>query len=440
VRELLVGPRYWVLVTLAVAIVVLTACGGGEAEQGPRADSTSRTPASGTPGVTPTAAPESTLSGGGECFNRPVTTVGTPGADTIRAAPGRDIILGLGGNDHITGLRGRDMVCSGPGADVIDDVGTSASTKDDMHYTSAIRIDSGPGNDELTVGTAFKVYTGSGNDNLTVTHFALLAFLGPGHDHLTSTGWGVDNVHLEGGNDQVDNASPEVEATQRTVVYFDRDTTDMRVNLATGIAVSAAGNRERVQLHNIHAVSMGGGHNIVRGTPDMDYILAGKGSLIAYGGETRDQIAGGPGNDRIYAGGGKDSSSGNGGDDIIYSGPGGDWAGGGDGSDQIYGEAGSDYLAGDAGADQLIGGPGDDELYAGYECDTSIHRGGGGLVDSLPNELGGGDGDDYLSGDKGADQLDGGPGDDAGNGGWNDAGDNYITSVETLYPGCGEDF
>jgi len=90
--------------------------------------------------------------------------------------------------------------------------------------------------------------------------------------------------------------------------------------------------------------------------------------------------------------------------------------------------------------DELSGGPGHDELYAGYECDTTIHRGPGSLVDSRPNELYGGDGNDYLTGDKGADHLDGGSGNDEGDGGWKDAGNNFITSVETLHAGCGMDF
>ena len=196
--------------------------------------------------------------------------VGTPGADTIRADSGRDVIISLAGDDHITGLRGRDLVCAGPGADVIDDVGKSVSTKSGVHYTSAIKVDSGPGDDDVTVGTAWMIYAGSGDDDVTVTHSTLGAFLGAGDDHLTSTGWGVDGVHLGGGNDRVDNNSSEVEAIQRTVVHFARSTTDMRVDLVSGIAVSSAGNRERIRLHNVHGVVMGGGHNLVRGTPEMD--------------------------------------------------------------------------------------------------------------------------------------------------------------------------
>ena len=420
-----------VLVALGLVVLALSACGLGGADDDPGSDTGSRT-------LDPT--PTFPTGGEGECFNRRPTHVGTPGADTIRADSGRDVIISLAGDDHITGLRGRDLVCAGPGADVIDDVGKSASTEGGVHYSSQIKVDSGPGDDDVTVGTAWMIYAGSGDDDVSVTHSTLGAYLGAGDDHLTSTGWGVDGVHLGGGNDRVDNNSSEVEATQRTVVHFTRSTTDMRVDLVSGMAVSAAGNRERVRMHNIHGVVMGGGHNVVRGTPEMDYIEAGSGSLIAYGGETRDQIAGGAGSDRIYAGGGKDSSSGNGGDDIIYSGPGGDWAGGGHGNDEIYGGDGGDHLAGDAGADQLSGGPGHDELYAGFECDTTIHRGRGSLVDSQPNELYGGDGNDYLSGDKGADHLDGGSGDDEGDGGWKDAGNNFITSVETLYAGCGVDF
>jgi hypothetical protein len=83
---------------------------------------------------------------------------------------------------------------------------------------------------------------------------------------------------------------------------------------------------------------------------------------------------------------------------------------------------------------------GNDYLYAGLGCDNSIHRGRGSLLDSMPNELYGGEGDDYLTGDKGADHLDGGPGNDDGDGGWKDDGNNFITGMETLYAGCGVDF
>ncbi len=391
------------------------------------------------PALEPSAARQTPSDVDGKCFNLTPTRLGTPGDDTIRGTPGHDVILALEGDDHISGLRDSDVLCSGPGDDRIDDVGTPASPKGPWHYMSQIRIYSGAGSDDLTVGTAFRVATGTGDDSLTVTHQVLRAELGAGDDQLVSTGWGVDVVNLETGNDRVENNSPEHEAALRTCVQFDPTTSDMRVDLVAGTAVRSDQHGDQVRLGNIHCVSMGGGHNVVYGTPGDDQVQAGEGDMIVHAGEGRDELGGGDGNDRIYADGGPDSISGRGGADIVYSGPGNDAASGGPGNDLIYGAAGDDYLEGLGGMDHLEGGPGDDSLYAGSGCDRDVRRGPGGLMDSLPNKLYGGTGDDYLAGDRGSDRLDGGAGNDEGTGGWRDGGGNVITSVETLDPGCGVD-
>ena len=377
----------------------------------------------------------------GECFGKPATAVGTPGDDMIQAGRGRDVIISLAGNDHIMGLRGRDVACTGPGADLVEDVGTIASPGCiDGGFSSAIRVDTGPGDDQVSAGTAFKIYTGAGNDTLTVSHQTLLAYLGTGDDRVVSAGTGVDFIHLGGGNDTVANTCSRAEAAMRTCVMFEHETTDVRVNLVRGTAVSRGQHPVRVRLRGIHCVWLGGGHNIVHGTPDPDTIVGRFGTLTVHAGGSRDQIGGGPEDDRIFAGDGRDSASGGGGNDVVHGGPGGDFVGGDAGDDRLYGDEGGDGVEGLDGADLLVGGPGGDTMYAGSECDEYVQRGRGGLVDSEPNDLFGGEGNDYLGGDKGPDRLDGGNGNDKGTGGWKDAGDNTITSVETLYPGCGMDY
>lgn len=51
------------------------------------------------------------------CQGRGVTTVGTPGKDTIRGTSGVDVIASLGGNDTVRGLGGNDVICGGAGRD-----------------------------------------------------------------------------------------------------------------------------------------------------------------------------------------------------------------------------------------------------------------------------------------------------------------------------------
>ena len=51
-------------------------------------------------------------------------------------------------------------------------------------------------------------------------------------------------------------------------------------------------------------------------------------------------------------------------------------------------------------------------------------------VPPVGNEVFGGDGDDFVSGDRGNDRLDGGPGTDSGTGGYYDGRIDWIESVE----------
>jgi CSLREA domain-containing protein len=51
------------------------------------------------------------------CLGRPVSIVGTPGADDLSGGPGRDVFLGLGGDDEFQGSLDVDRGCGGHGND-----------------------------------------------------------------------------------------------------------------------------------------------------------------------------------------------------------------------------------------------------------------------------------------------------------------------------------
>ena len=107
------------------------------------------------------------------------------------------------------------------------------------------------------------------------------------------------------------------------------------------------------------------------------------------------------------------------------------------GWDRLYGEDGNDNLEGWSNGDYLDGGAGNDEIYAALLCSIGGNSyDTAGLMDSDPNELFGGPGDDYLVGDKGNDRLDGGEGYDVGQGGYRDGRIDWIESVDRIIDGC----
>ena len=53
------------------------------------------------------------------CKGRPVTILGTDGADNLRGTNKRDVILALDGDDRVDGRGGNDVICGGAGRDLI---------------------------------------------------------------------------------------------------------------------------------------------------------------------------------------------------------------------------------------------------------------------------------------------------------------------------------
>ncbi len=124
--------------------------------------------------------------------------------------------------------------------------------------------------------------------------------------------------------------------------------------------------------------------------PSLAYGEEGNDSLI--GGFANDRIFGGIGNDSIYSRAGDDLVYGDNGDDLVYAGAGNDYVFGLNGNDRMYGQDGVDRIHGGNGQDSLSGGWGLDFLYGEWDSDVLI----GGMSDSDPDRLDGGQGQDHL--------------------------------------------
>ncbi|HRH82134.1 MAG TPA: calcium-binding protein [Thiobacillaceae bacterium] len=195
-------------------------------------------------------------------------------------------------------------------------------------------------------------------------------------------------------------------------------------------------------FHGLKVLTYGdGGDNTLLGDGRDEQINAGSG---------RDTVAAGDGDDLIYGGSGDDDLAGNAGNDLIYAGKGNDRVDGGDGDDvfrvtgdKTSGFEGYDSYTGGAGTDQIVAyGAGVDIGMTGFDAGNGIEiiDAGGAtgpvriLGDGAANildfngvyligtlEIGGGSGNDTLTGsgandtlrgDSGNDRMDGGEGDD----------------------------
>jgi len=195
-----------------------------------------------------------------------------------------------------------------------------------------------------------------------------------------------------------------------------------------------------------------GGNDVIFGGYQADTITAGAGNDFICAGDGADTINAGDGNDVIYtsvASLSEDTSidGGSGSNTLVFSTPGesGCWTneaintaatfnlssdlanatnfsnlGGGGGNDTLTGDSNANVIIGAGGNDTLTGGAGDDILYGdGHLSDTS------GLTYGIRSynltegndTIYGGDGNDTLYGDDGDDTLDGGTGADIYSGG-----------------------
>ncbi len=344
---------------------------------------------------------------------------------------GDDSLLGLAGDDFLSGLDGKDILLGGDGKDIL--LG-------------------GAGDDYLS--------DGAGDDSL-------------------NGGLGNDLLFGEAGNDTIDGGEGF------DILFYNVTTSPVVVNLTTGIA-TGDGTDSLIGIENI---SGGSGNDSLTGNSGTNFLYGFAGDDFLSGLDGKDYLHGGEGNNSILGGLG---------DDSLFDGIGNSTIRGGEGNDSIGSFGGNDLMVGDAGDDTLysietlaganksstlLGGLGNDVIFGGFGKDfidggdgfdlvsyveaktpvlvnltTGIATGDG--TDSLigienifggsgndfltgntsSNVLSGLAGDDFLSGLDGGDFLFGSDGKDILNGG---SGDDYLNGGagdDSLNGGLGNDF
>ena len=213
------------------------------------------------------------------------------------------------------------------------------------------------------VGTSgADVITGTGGDDVVVA-------LG-GNDTIT-TGSGNDVICAGGGRDQIQpGAGDDVVRAGRGIdtVQYPDSSVGMGIDLASGVAISSAGEDKLVSVENAIGTAQrdtligddgpnrlfaGGGEDEIYGGGGDDLLVAGSGADKVFAGDGADRVRGGPGNDVIEGGRGDDTLVGHGGRDLLI---------GDVGGDRLIGNRGADVLAGIGGADHINGGPGRDTI------------------------------------------------------------------------------
>jgi Ca2+-binding RTX toxin-like protein len=324
------------------------------------------------------------------CFNRRATILGSRADDRIIGTRKTDVIVARGGDDVVSKLARQDRLCTGAGDDTVRSTYTG--------FPSIWPIDLGPGDDQLRVVEATEVFGGPGQDRIVVAQGPGDFDGGPGADHVRS---------LMTGHPKYPENGP--------CLRFGSANGPVHVDLGKGWSRGEG----RDQIINFRCLTGSRYGDVLVGSAD------------------RDGIVGGSGDDLVRAGAGNDLVDGGDHADRLYLGPGSDYGLGNVGWDRLYGEAGNDELEGWSNGDYLDGGAGNDEVYAALLCSIGGNSyDTAGLMDSDPNELFGGPGDDYLIGDRGNDRLDGGEGYDVGQGGYRDGRIDWIESVDRIIDGC----
>ena len=374
----------WVLVATATAAVVA----GCDASSTPAPRPAESTVSSSAPDEGPAAAPQRGQPASDDlprCFGRRATVVGTAGPDRVTGTPDRDVVVTRGGDDEVRGLRAEDRVCTGGGDDTVHDVD---------HWQ--VQVELGRGHDRLH----------------GVAQIAVL-WAGPGDDRLRVPSSASAVVALGAGDDRI-----------RTL----DDGARRRPYNTPCVSYAAAPGPVVVDLTRDRARGQGADRLV--------------GVRCLFGTRWGDRIVGSPDSDDLDVGSGDNVVHARGGDDVVYSnaafgadvfhlGPGDDSAMPGMGPDRVHGGPGEELVEAANGGDHVEGGAGDDVLHASYRCDFG-NSGGAGTVDMVGNEIFGGAGDDYLTGDLGNDRIDGGPGSDRGQGGYRDGRVDWIESLETF--------
>ena len=347
---------------------------------------------------------------------------GTTGNDTMDGRGGDDNIQSGSGDDDIEGGRGNDTIEGGSGDDDIegglgDDQLFGGSGDDDM--------DGGRGDDSMAGGSGEDYLRGGQGDDVLMG--------GTGHDTMTG-GEGSDTfVYRAGdGDDVITDFTPGEDTilmggynTDGYEISYDPETGNSTITYAGG-TITVEGVQITANDLQFQGRATDGDDNVRGGVAD-DYLLAGGGDDTVTGGEGDDTIGGGSGNDVIDGGTGDDMIAGGRGDDTITGGEGDDMFvyHAGDGDDVI-----TDFTPGED-TIQLVGvGEGDYTVVYDPETGNSTITYAGGTITvegamvsghdiSLlaigtdgDDTMGGGVGDDEITGQDGDDQLSGGAGDD----------------------------
>jgi Ca2+-binding RTX toxin-like protein len=342
--------------------------------------------------------------------------IGTGGSDVILGTYGADFLYGGAGNDEIRGLAGNDFGNGGSGDDFVAGDG-------DQDWVMG-----GSGNDQVLGGAGNDtVFGDDGNDRVYGGTGSDLVVGGRGNDEVVG-GEGDDVFRYQRGDgddivmdDYVDNwdlvwekgayvngyvRNADGTVSKDGVVYFDGSTwishNDWNDEAQVLRRHKGALNGQIARNAGVDSLEFGVGIDI------QDVMLQRDGNdlrlVIGRDGEKERLSAS---SDRItikdwYALGGSIEN-------MVFAATGRHaltdmtLLGGGDGNDTITGTAGKDWLTGNGGDDVIDGGAGND-LLMGNEGDDTLR---GGTGDDI---LYGGQGDDLLHGGAGADTLFGGGG------------------------------
>jgi len=298
------GPRYVALVRIGVLalafVIVLT---GAPAALAATASVSSETEEEGTAvsfGLT--ASP-------GEANRVLVTT--RPASGRMRTIVFHDAGATLTAGDGCTAGAGGAVVCRGQFGDFANSVDVTTGDGDDSVDAAAVGLR----------GFTVFVDAGTGSDVVTGSRSRPNALFGDfvsaevGDDRLTG---GSAGDFLQGGRgaDLIDGRGGRDQASYRDERHR------VRVDLAAGFALSAAGERDR--LRSIEVLEGGDGADVLRGNRARNLLEGGAGDDRLEGRGGRDDLLAGPGADRLFGGPGADLLVGGPGADVFDAGPGAD--------------------------------------------------------------------------------------------------------------------
>ncbi len=300
------------------------------------------------------------------------TIFGEAGNDSLIGGAGNDSIIGGAGNDTITGGTGNDTMSGGDGADLFvvkNNFGTDVITggeggtdNDTVTFSSmgsAVNLTySGAEAGTVTDGTNSLGFSQIENmvltefaDTINATVAAVTLDTGGGNDTI-SVGSGAYNITAGAGDNTIirntavtaSDASSVIDGGSGTDTYVAGSglgavTVDLQNNQLQYLGQGRGSllNFENVSVVNSTASVIGNaGNNVITATGNFNNILFGGG-----------------GNDFINAGGGNDSVNGGTGNDTLL---------GGDGTDTLDGGTGNDILTGGAGNDTFIYSGGNDQI------------------------------------------------------------------------------